>query len=506
MSPRLGRQLVRVRQRQHFTPTPAAARQEGVASRVDGPTEIAIIGLAGRYPMADSLDEFWANLQAGRDCITEIPRDRWNHEHYFDEDRRTPGKTYSKWGGFLNGVDRFDPLFFNISPREAEMMDPQERLFLECVYEAIEDAGYTRASLAAGAASRYPGSPAPVGVYVGVMYEEYQLYGAQEQARGKPVALPGSPSSIANRVSYFFNFNGPSMAVDTMCSSSLTAIHLACESLKRGECQLAIAGGVNVSIHPNKYLVLGQGRFVSSNGRCTSFGAGGDGYVPGEGVGAVLLKPLAAAIADGDQIYGVIKGSAINHGGKTNGYSVPNPQAQADVIGEVFKRAGIDPRTLSYLEAHGTGTSLGDPIEITALTKTFREYTDDDQFCAIGSVKSNIGHCESAAGIAGVTKVLLQLKHRQLVPSLHSETLNPNIDFAHSPFTVPQSLVEWPRPMVATRADQGRARQYPRIAGVSSFGAGGSNAHVVIEEYVPDALVAERRSRVASADPAVGEE
>ena len=222
-------------QRQHSTPTTGEARQEGVAPRVDAPTEIAIIGLAGRYPMADSLDEFWTNLQAGRDCITEIPRDRWNHEHYFDEDRRTPGKTYSKWGGFLNGVDRFDPLFFNISPREAEMMDPQERLFLECVYEAIEDAGYTRASLAAGAASRYPGSPAPVGVYVGVMYEEYQLYGVHEQARGKPVALPGSPSSIANRVSYFFNFSGPSMAVDTMRSSSLTAVHLACESLKRGE-------------------------------------------------------------------------------------------------------------------------------------------------------------------------------------------------------------------------------------------------------------------------------
>ena len=487
--------------RQRFIPAPTTARQEGVASPVDEPTDIAIIGLAGRYPMADSLEEFWTNLQAGRDCVTEIPSERWHHERYFDEDRRTPGKTYSKWGGFLNGVDRFDPLFFNISPREAEMMDPQERLFLECVYEAIEDAGYTRASLAAGEASRYLGSPAPVGVYVGVMYEEYQLYGAQEQARGKPVALPGSPSSIANRVSYFFNFNGPSMAVDTMCSSSLTAIHLACESLKRGECQLAIAGGVNVSIHPNKYLVLGQGRFVSSNGRCTSFGAGGDGYVPGEGVGAVLLKPLVAATADGDQIYGVIKGSAINHGGKTNGYSIPNPNAQAHVIGGVFKRAGIDPRTVSYVEAHGTGTSLGDPIEISALTKTFGEYTDDTQFCAIGSVKSNIGHCESAAGIAGVTKVLLQLKHRQLVPSLHSETLNPNIDFAHSPFTVPQSLVEWLRPVVATRTDHSRVREHPRIAGVSSFGAGGSNAHVVIEEYVPDTPVVERHSGVPALIP-----
>ena len=245
--------------RRRFAPLPVAQHRERVASPADGPLDIAIIGLAGRYPMADNIEEFWTNLKDGRDCITEIPQERWNHDPYFDKDRHKPGKTYSKWGGFLNGVDCFDPLFFNISPREAEMMDPQERLFLECVYEAIEDAGYTRASLAASASPRYPGAPAPVGVYVGVMYEEYQLYGAQEQAKGRPVVLLGSPSSIANRVSYFFNFNGPSMAVDTMCSSSLTAIHLACESLKRGECQLAIAGGVNISIHPNKYLRPGPG-------------------------------------------------------------------------------------------------------------------------------------------------------------------------------------------------------------------------------------------------------
>ena len=236
------------------------------------------------------------------------------------------------------------------------------------------------------------------------------LYGAQDQVQGVPIALSGNPSSIANRVSYFCNFHGPSVAIDTMCSSSLTAIHLACQSIQRGGCELAIAGGVNVSIHPNKYLMLGQGKFVSSKGRCESFGQGGDGYVPGEGVGAVLLKPLAKAIADGDHIYGVIKGTAINHGGKTNGYTVPNPNAQAGVIGQALQEAGIDPRTISYIEAHGTGTSLGDPIEITGLVKAFQKYTENKQFCAIGSAKSNIGHCESAAGIAGVTKVLLQLK------------------------------------------------------------------------------------------------
>ncbi|AOY76260.1 SDR family NAD(P)-dependent oxidoreductase [Clostridium formicaceticum] len=441
--------------------------------------DIAIIGVSGRYPQAKNIQEFWYNLRNGKDCITEIPKDRWNHSLYFDEDKNKLGKTYSKWGGFIEGVDQFDPLFFNISPREAEMMDPQERLFLECVYETLEDAGYTRETLSLHQSFGLEGN---VGVYVGVMYEEYQLYGAQEQIQGRPVALTGSQSSIANRVSYFCNFHGPSMAVDTMCSSSLTAIHLACQSLQRGGCELAIAGGVNVSIHPNKYLMLGQGKFVSSKGQCESFGEGGDGYVPGEGVGAVLLKPLSKAIADGDHIYGIIKGSTINHGGKTNGYTVPNPNAQAEVIQRAFKEAKVDPRTISYIEAHGTGTSLGDPIEIVGLSKAFQEYTKEKQFCAIGSAKSNIGHCESAAGIAAVTKVLLQLKHRKLVPSLHSDVLNPNIDFSNSPFVVQQELTEWKRPIIEKN---GEKREYPRIAGISSFGAGGSNAHIVIEEYIP---------------------
>lgn len=228
--------------------------------------------------------------------------------------------------------------------------------------------------------------------------------------------------------------------------------------------------------------MLGQGKFVSSKGRCESFGREGDGYVPGEGVGAVLLKPLSKAIADGDHIYGVIKATALNHGGKTNGFSVPNPNAQTSVIGDALKEAGINPRLISYIEAHGTGTSLGDPIEITGLTKAFQEYTRDKQFCAIGSAKSNIGHCESAAGIAGLTKILLQLKYRQLVPSLHSEVLNPNIDFINSPFVVQQDLAEWKRPMVEIN---GETKEYPRVAGISSFGAGGSNAHIVIEEYIP---------------------
>jgi len=441
--------------------------------------DIAIIGVSGRYPGASNIKEYWNNLREGKDCITEIPKDRWDHNLYFDEDKNKPGKTYSKWGGFLDGVDQFDPLFFNISPREAEIMDPQERIFLECVYEAIEDAGYTGETIGQ---QEFFGLKGNVGVFAGVMFDEYQLYGVQETLQGRPISLWGVPASIANRVSYLCNFHGPSMTVDTMCSSSLTAIHLACQSLHRGGCELAIAGGVNVSIHPNKYLFLAQGKFLSSKGQCQSFGEGGDGYVPGEGVGALLLKPLSKAIIDGDHIYGIIKGTAINHGGKTNGYTVPNPNAQASVIGRAIEEAGIDPRTISYIEAHGTGTSLGDPIEIAGLTKTFQRYTKDKQFCAIGSVKSNIGHGESAAGIAGVTKVLLQLKHSQLVPSLHSQVLNPNIDFKDTPFIVQQELTKWQRPTVEIN---GVTKEYPRIAGISSFGAGGSNAHVVIEEYIP---------------------
>ncbi|WP_244125342.1 beta-ketoacyl synthase N-terminal-like domain-containing protein, partial [Burkholderia gladioli] len=252
----------------------ASLPQDRPEATATGTQAVAVIGLAGRYPQAADLDAFWENLSTGRDCITEIPSTRWDHEAYFDARKGQPGKSYSKWGGFLDGVDEFDPFFFNISPREAQLMDPQERLFLQCAYHALEDAGHTRASLGA----------ARVGVFVGVMYEEYPYHGSPSQGTTQPQALGGSSASIANRVSYAFNLNGPSIAMDTMCSSSLTALHLACQSLRLGECELALAGGVNVSIHPNKYLGLSQGQFASSEGRCRSFGAGGDGYVPSEGV------------------------------------------------------------------------------------------------------------------------------------------------------------------------------------------------------------------------------
>jgi acyl transferase domain-containing protein/enoyl-CoA hydratase/carnithine racemase/acyl carrier protein/SAM-dependent methyltransferase/NADP-dependent 3-hydroxy acid dehydrogenase YdfG len=434
---------------------------------------IAVIGLSGRYPEAMNLDAYWQNLREGKDCIVEVPQERWDWREYFSEDRTATGHHFSKWGGFIAGVDEFDPLFFNISPKEAKYIDPQERLFLQHVWMAVEDAGYTRASLQIPSEQDLPGQ---VGVYVGVMYSEYQLFGAESKVQDLRMGFAGNLASIANRVSYTLNLHGPSMTLDTMCSSSLTAIHLACQDLMQGRTTLGIAGGVNVSIHPNKYLLLSAGQFISSGGHCQSFGEGGDGYIPGEGVGVVVLKRFSEAQRDGDHIYGIIRGSALNHGGKTNGYTVPNPQAQASVISRALAEAKTDARHISYVEAHGTGTKLGDPIEIAALSKAFEQYTQEKEFCPIGSAKSNIGHCEAAAGIAGLTKVLLQMQHKQIVPSLHSAQLNPHIDFFKSPFVVNQTLRAWEPPVVA-------GKKLQRIAGISSFGAGGSNAHLIVEEY-----------------------
>lgn len=467
------------RRRQRFTAVEPSARD--AAGRGE---PVAIIGLSGRYPGARDLDAFWRNLRDGVDSIEEVPADRWDWRDYLSEDRTQPGHHYSKWGGFIEGVNEFDALFFNIPPVEAERIDPQERLFLEHAWMAMEDAGYTRARLQIPHGND---QPAQVGVYVGVMYGEYQMFGVEASLLGNRSVTPSSYASIANRVSYFLNLHGPSIALDTMCSSSLTAIHLACQDLREGRTDLAIAGGVNVTIHPNKYLMLSSGQFIATEGRCQSFGEGGDGYIPAEGVGALILKRLSEAEHDGDHIHGVILGSALNHGGKTNGYSVPNPQAQASVIAMAMQACGVDARRIGYLEAHGTGTKLGDPIEIAALTQAFRRQTADKGFCMIGSAKSNIGHAESAAGIAGLTKVLLQMKHGMVVPSLHATVLNPHIDFANTPFEVNRVL----RPWAPIEVD---GRPLPRLAGLSSFGAGGSNAHLIIEEYVP---AASRSSRVA---------
>ncbi|MEW2028951.1 SDR family NAD(P)-dependent oxidoreductase [Streptomyces roseifaciens] len=442
---------------------PAPAPAPPAAPAPSGPVPIAIVGVAARFAGSDTLAEFWANLRAGRDLVTEIPADRWNWRDY---DRATPADQaapYSRWGSFLHGIDKFDPLFFGVSPREAEIIDPQERLFLQTAWHAMENAGRTRADLR----SRR------VGVYVGAMYGLYQLHEAEDGRIGA-----SSHASIANRVSYTLGLTGPSLGVDTMCSSSLTAIHLAVRDLRSGDTDMALAGGVNLHVHPYKYRFLGQGGFTSSDGLCRSFGADGDGYVPGEGVGAVLLRPLADALRDGDHIHGVILGSSVNHGGRTNGFTVPNPVAQGELVEQALREAGADPASLGYLEAHGTGTALGDPVEIRGLARALGTSGLAPRSLPIGSVKSNVGHLESASGMAGLCKVLLQMQHGELVPSLHADPLNPNIDFDSTPLRVQRELAPWPR--------SGNA---PRRAGLSSFGAGGANAHLVIEEHLEDRAV-----------------
>ncbi|WP_327692522.1 SDR family NAD(P)-dependent oxidoreductase [Streptomyces sp. NBC_00459] len=428
--------------------------------------DIAIIGVAGRYPEADDLDEFWRNLRAGRDSVEEVPADRWDHSRFYDADRSATGRTYGKWGGFVRDADRFDPLFFRMSRLDAEHTDPQERVFLETVWHLLEDAGCTRDRL----------SGTRTGVFVGLAYGHYQLYGVQDALRGNGLAPTSSYASVANRVSYFFDFTGPSVAVDTMCSSSLVAIHQACLAIRNGDCDTAVAGGVNISSHPVKYLQLAARGFLSEDGRCRSFGAGGTGYVPADGSGAVLLKRLDAALADGDRILAVVKGSAVNHGGAAKGFTAPSPRAQGDLLRAGLDRAGLRPADLDYLEAHGTGTALGDPIEVSGMLRAFHDDLPDR--LPIGSVKSNIGHAEAAAGIAGVSKVLLQMRHGELVPSLHADRLNPDIDFAATPFRVQRELADWPRGVLPDGTAQ------PRTAGVSSFGAGGTNACLVLQEYL----------------------
>jgi polyketide synthase PksM/rhizoxin synthesis polyketide synthase/nonribosomal peptide synthetase RhiB len=435
------------------------------AARVpDAPVAaIAIVGMAGRYPGAADIDEFWRNLRAGREAISEVPADRWNWREHVDPDRKD--RAYTRWGGFISDVDKFDPLFFGIAPREAKLLDPQQRLFLEAAWAAMEEAGYTRRSLKKSAQA----AGGDVGVFAGAMHSTYRLLGMDAVAAGQLVQA--NQWSIANRVSYLFDFTGPSLAVDTACSASLAAVHLACESLRRGECGAAIAGGVSLILHPQQPLELSRAGMLSKGPHCSAFGEAGDGFVQGEGVGVVVLKPLAAAVADGDRIHAVILGSAMNAGGKTSGYTVPNPHAQAEVVESALRQAGVAAAAVGYVECHGTGTNLGDPIEIAGLSDAFRRAGHAGRSCAIGSVKSNIGHLEAAAGIAGLTKTVLQLEHAELVPSLHASPRNPRIDFASSPFQVQESSVAWPAPPDGIRR-----------AGVSSFGAGGANVHVVLEQ------------------------
>ncbi|MET0335927.1 MAG: SDR family NAD(P)-dependent oxidoreductase [Rhizobacter sp.] len=426
------------------------------------PGDVAIIGLSGRYPMAENLDAYWARLREGADCIGEVPANRfWDESRHFDAQTRQNGKSYCKWGGFIDGVEEFDPLLFNISPRDAEQMDPQERLFLQSAHEVLEGAGYTRARLAREHGGR-------VGVYAGVIGRDYSA-----QLMDGATCLGGS---IANRVSHCFGLEGPSMVIDTMCSSSGLAIHLACKDLQQGECDLALAGGVNLTIGPGKFIVLSQRNLLGSHAGSRSFSRG-DGYLPAEGVGAVLLKPLGRALADGDDVLAVIKGSATVHAGSTNAYMVPNPQAQVRVMMQALARAGVNPSQVGYVEAAANGSTMGDAIELASLGKVFSGVRTGS--IALGSAKANLGHPEGVSGVAQLGKVVLQMRHQEIVPTPQAVQVNPDLRLESTPFELPSQLRAW---------GDGEA---PRTALVNVFGGGGTYVSLVVQEYTGGAVVDE---------------
>jgi 3-oxoacyl-(acyl-carrier-protein) synthase/acyl carrier protein len=435
--------------------------------------DIAIIGISGRFPGAGTVEALWEVLRSGRDCVTEIPQERWDYKKYrYYEDYCKWGDIgFCHWGGFIDGVDKFDAGFFNIQSLHADCMDPQERLFMQTAWQLLESAGYTRERLKDEHKGR-------VGVYVGAMHDDYSHIEADiSQELGSFLSFHGS---IANRVSHFFDLNGPSMAIDTMCSSSAVAIHTACRDINGGDCELAIVGGVNLSLHHKKFIGLSHEKQIGTHQRSRSF-ADADGYLPAETIAAILLKPLDQAVEGRDHILGVIKSSAVNHSGRSNGYTVPNPTAQAQVIEDCLQKAGVDVRTVSYVEAMSNGSVLGDPIELVALQKVFTKRTQVRQACPIGTVKSNIGHAEAASAMSQLAKVLLQFEHRQLPMSIKTEPHNPLAQWKDTAFHLVQESREWPRP---TASIDGKEQCYPRRAILNSFGAGGTNATLLLEEFI----------------------
>ena len=424
---------------------------------------IAIVGIACRLPGASNADSFWRLLAEGRDAIREVPPDRWDAATTTYRsliDGLDPEGSCLRWGGFLERIDAFDAKFFAIAQREAMYIDPQQRLLLEAAWEALEDAGQTLEALRGS----------PTGVFVGISTGDYAQLCLQRAGDLEPYWSTGNASCIAaNRLSYFLDLKGPSLAVDTACSSSLVATHLACTSLRNGECDLALVGGVNVILTPTVSTSFAQAGGLAPDGRCKAFDARANGMVRSEGVGIVVLKRLPEALADGDQIYAVIRGSAVNQDGRTNGITAPLQSSQEAVLREAYRNAGISPGAVQYIEAHGAGSALGDVIEANALKSVLSQGRAPGDKCAVGSVKTNIGHLEAAAGVAGLIKVALALKHGWLPPSLHFVEPNPRIPFADMPFAIQTDYAPWP-------ASDGR-----RLAGVSGFGFGGTNAHLVLE-------------------------
>ena len=428
---------------------------------MNGP--VAVVGLACRFPDSNSPQEFWELLTESKHAVSEVPSDRWNVEQFYNPDVNVPGKMQTRYAGFIGNIDEFDAEFFGISPREAAHMDPQQRIMLKLCWEAMEDMGVHPASL----------KGSRTGVFMGVLWSDYaDLLGNRTEEINLHTATGHANNLVANRVSYTFGFQGPSIAIDTACSSSLVAIHMACQSLRTGESDMVLAGGINLIINPATMVALSKFGGLAPDSKIKAFDADADGFVRGEGGGVVALKPLQKAIDDGDYIYCTIEGSACNNDGPSNGLTAPSPEAQEDVLRLAYEAAGINPWEVSYVEAHGTGTKLGDPIEAKALGSVLGGDKRADTFpLLVGSVKTNIGHLEGAAGIAGVLKTVLSLKHNRIPASLHYHQPNPHIPFKSLGIEVNSQMQAWPK------------RDKPNVAGTSSFGWGGTNCHVVFQEY-----------------------
>ena len=423
---------------------------------------IAVIGIGCRLPCASNPDAFWDMLKNGREGISEVPPARWLIDEYFDPDPDAPGKMSARVGGFLDAIDGFDPTFFGIAPREAVVMDPQQRLLLEVSWEALENAGVAPSSLMG----------TRTGVYVGICNADYyQLLLRRGLSSIDAYQASGNAQSVASgRLSYFLGLQGPCMTIDTACSASLVAIHAACQSLRLDESSLALAGGVNLMCAPETSIALSKSHMLAADGRCKTFDAAADGFSRGEGCGMVVLKRLSEAKRDGDRVLAVVRGSAINQDGRSSGLTVPNGPAQESVVRSALAAAGLDGSDIDYVEAHGTGTSLGDPIEVRALGRVLGEGRDANRPLLIGSVKTNIGHLEAAAGVAGFIKVVLSLHHEAIPRHLNFNDPNPFIEWTNLPVAVADKTRPW----------SPSAR--PRRAGVSSFGFSGTNAHVILEE------------------------
>ncbi|MEM7395189.1 MAG: polyketide synthase, partial [Verrucomicrobiota bacterium] len=434
---------------------PVTVRPPPTTTEQSADEPIAIIGMSGRFPQARDIGEMWNILAAGEHAVEEIPADRFDWREIYGDPAADPYKTNGKWCGCIPGVAEFDPAFFEVTRSEARTMDPRQRHLLQEAWKALEDAGYGQRHVQSHR----------IGIFVGVEEGDYGFVSGDGNVTSNHTGI------LASRLAYFLNLNGPAMAINTACSSSLVAAHQAIMSLRTGECDTAIVGGVNFILTPGPYVAMGQAGMLSPDGTCAAFDTGANGMVPGEAVAVVVLTRLSQAEVERDPIHAVIRAGGVNYDGKTNGITAPSGVAQTELLQSVYERYGIDPERLGYIVTHGTGTRLGDPVEINALYDAFKAFTQKQNFCALTSTKSNFGHTFAASGLVSLISLVEALKHETIPASLHCEEPSDYIQWAESPFYVNRESRPWP-----SRPGQ------PRMGAVSAFGMSGTNAHLVVEE------------------------